>query len=245
MSALPATVAPVDMVPRKVLVLDVGGTHVKMLATGQSEATKLDSGKDLTAAAMVAAVKEATAGWEYDAVAMGVPAPVVNGRLVRDPVNLGPGWMGYAFDAAFGKPLRIVNDATMQALGSYAGGRMLFLGLGTGLGTALVDNGYPIGLEIAHLPYKQRTYEEYLGVAALERAGRGRWERRVHRIAERLCDAFVCDYVMLGGGNAKLLRTLPPRGRLGDNANAFTGGFRLWEPVMSMPASAMPPVGIR
>ena len=146
---------PADVMPRRVLVLDVGGSHVKMLATGQANATKLDSGKDLTAAGMVAAVKQATAGWEYDAVTMGVPAPVVDGRVVRDPVNLGPGWVGYAFDTAFDKPIRIVNDATMQALGSYAGGRMLFMGLGTGLGTALVDNGNPIGLEIAHLPYRK------------------------------------------------------------------------------------------
>jgi len=214
---------------KKVLVLDVGGSHVKLKATGQTEAVKLDSGKDLTPAAMVAAVKKATAGWEYDAVTMGVPAPVVNGRLVRNPVNLGPGWVDYAFDTAFDKPIRIVNDATMQALGSYADGRMLFMGLGTGLGTALVDNGYAIGLEIAHLPYKKRTYERYLGEKALDRAGHDRWQRRVHRITEELCDAFVCDYVVLGGGNAKLLTKLPPRGRLGDNANAFAGGFRLWD----------------
>lgn len=214
---------------KKILVLDVGGSHVKLKATGQTETVKLDSGKELTPAAMIAAVKKATAGWEYDAVTMGVPAPVVNGRVVRDPVNLGPGWVGYAFDTAFDKPIRIVNDATMQALGSYADGRMLFMGLGTGLGTALVDNGYAIGLEIAHLRYRKRTYEGYLGEKALDRAGHDRWQRRVHRIAEELCDAFVCDYVVLGGGNAKGLTALPPRGRLGDNANAFAGGFRLWE----------------
>lgn len=214
---------------KKVLVLDVGGSHVKLMATGQTEVTKLDSGKALTPAAMMAAVKQATTGWEYDVVTIGVPTPVVNGRLVRDPVNLGPGWMDFAFDTAFDKPLRIVNDATMQALGSYADGRMLFMGLGTGLGTALVDSGHPIGLEIAHLPYKKRTYEEYLGEKAMERAGKNRWQRRVHRIAEELCDAFVCDYVVLGGGNAKVLTALPPRGRLGDNANAFVGGFRLWD----------------
>ena len=213
----------------KVLVIDVGGTHVKLLASGQSAMTKLDSGPDLTPATMIAAVKEATSSWEFNQIAIGFPAPVVHGRILREPVNLGAGWVGFNFDDAFGKPVRIANDATMQALGSYTDGRMFFIGLGTGMGTALVDNGYAVSLEVAHLPYKQRTFEDYIGAKGMKRAGHDRWQRRVHRIAEDLCDAFVCDYVVLGGGNSKLLTSLPPRARLGDNANAFKGGFRMWE----------------
>lgn len=215
--------------PAKVLVIDVGGTHVKLLMTGQTSATKFDSGDALTPQEMVAGVKEATAGWDYSVIAIGFPAPVVHGRILREPVNLGEGWVGFNFDDAFGKPVRIANDATMQALGSYTDGRMFFIGLGTGMGTAMVDNGYAISLEMGHLPYKQRTFEEYIGAKGLKRAGAERWERRVHRIAEDLCDAFVCDYVILGGGNSKVLTSLPPRARLGDNANAFKGGFRMWE----------------
>lgn len=212
-----------------VLVIDIGGTHVKLLATGQTSSTKLPSGHDLTPQAMAQAVQKATEKWRYDAIAIGVPAPVVHGRIVRDPVNLAPGWVGFDLAAQFKKPVRVTNDATMQALGSYTDGRMFFIGLGTGMGTALVDNGYAISLEIAHLPYKQRTFEEYLGADALKRSGKEHWQKRVHRISEQLCDAFVCDYVVLGGGNAKMLTSLPPRGRLGDNANAFKGGFRMWE----------------
>ncbi len=212
----------------KVLVIDVGGTHVKLLASGQSTMTKLPSGPGLTPTAMIAAVKEATATWDFSLVSIGVPAPVVHGKILREPVNLGPGWVGSELEKTFGKPVRIVNDATMQALGSYTDGRMFFMGLGTGLGTALVDNGYAVSLEIAHLPYKNKTFEDYVGIAGLKRAGKASWQKRVHRIAEELCDAFICDYVVLGGGNAKLLKSLPPRGRLGDNANAFKGGFRMW-----------------
>ena len=215
--------------PSKVLVIDVGGTHIKILMTGQEDAIKFDSGDDLTPQQMVAGVMEATAGWDYAVIAIGVPAPVVHGRILREPVNLGTGWIGFNFDDAFGKPVRIANDATMQALGSYTDGRMFFIGLGTGMGTAMVDNGYAVSLEIGHLPYKQRTFEEYLGAEGLKRSGKEHWEKRVHRISEELCDAFVCDYVVLGGGNAKALKNLPPRARLGDNANAFKGGFRMWQ----------------
>ena len=221
--------ASADTAPKKVLVIDVGGTHVKLLASGQSGMTKLPSGPDLTPADMIAAVKDATSTWDFNVVAMGVPSPVMHGKLLKDPVNLGKGWMGFDFQDAFGKPIRIANDATMQALGSYTDGRMFFMGLGTGLGTALVDNGYAVSLEIAHLPYKHRTFEDYVGAKGMKRAGKEHWERRVHRIAEEFCDAFICDYVVLGGGNAKMLKSLPPRGRLGDNANAFKGGFRMWD----------------
>ena len=214
---------------KKVLVIDVGGTHVKLLASGQSTMTKLDSGPDLTPQAMMAAVKEATSTWDFNLVAIGFPSPVVHGRMLKEPINLGTGWVGFNFDEAFGKPVRIANDATMQALGSYTDGRMFFIGLGTGMGTALVDNGYAVSLEVAHLPYKQKTFEDYIGAKGMKRAGHDRWQRRVHKIAEDLCDAFVCDYVVLGGGNSKLLTSLPPRARLGDNANAFKGGFRMWE----------------
>lgn len=213
---------------KKILVIDVGGTNVKLLATGRTSRVKIPSGEQLTPDEMVAAVKDVTSSWDYDVIAVGFPSPVVHGRILKEPVNLGAGWVGFNFDEAFGKPVRVANDATMQALGSYTDGRMFFIGLGTGMGTALVDNGYAISLEIGHLPYKQRTFEEYLGAKGMQRAGKDLWERRVHRIAEDLCDAFVCDYVVLGGGNSKELTSLPPRARLGDNANAFKGGFRMW-----------------
>jgi len=214
---------------KKVLVVDIGGTHVKLLASGQSKTTKLDSGPDLTPDKMMAAVKEAIKTWDFSLVSIGFPSAVVHGRILKEPINLGTGWVGFNFELAFGKPVCIANDAMMQALGSYTDGRMFFIGLGTGMGTALVDNGHAVSLEIAHLPYKNKTFEDYLGVEGLKRAGKENWQRRVHRIAEQLCDAFICDYVVLGGGNAKVLTSLPPRGRMGDNANAFKGGFRMWE----------------
>lgn len=219
----------IDSETRTVLVIDVGGTNVKLRATGQTKSTKVPSGSALTPETMVSEVRAATDGWSFDVIAMGFPSPVVHGNILREPVNLGTGWVGFNFEGAFGKPVRIANDATMQALGSYTDGRMFFIGLGTGMGTALVDYGYAVSLEMGHLPYKERTFEEYLGDKGLKRDGLERWERRVHRIAEELCDAFVCDYVVLGGGNSKVLTSLPPRARLGDNANAFKGGFRMWE----------------
>lgn len=213
----------------KVLVLDVGGTHVKVRASGRAGTVKIDTGPSFTPPMMVAAARKATARWRYDAISIGVPAPVRHGKIVREPANLGDGWVGFEFTAAFDRPVRVVNDAVMQALGSYTGGRMLFLGLGTGLGNALVDDGHAIGLELGHLPYRKATYEEYVSTVALEHMGRKRWEKRVHTIAKLMFDALVCDEMVLGGGNARLLRSLPAHARLGSNADAFPGGIRLWE----------------
>lgn len=213
-----------------VLVVDVGGTHVKVLATGQSEPLKLDSGPTLTAAEMAAGVRSAAAGWAYDVVSIGYPGPVRGGRPAAEPHNLGPGWVAFDYEAAFGRPVRILNDAAMQALGSYEGGRMLFLGLGTGLGSALVVDGLVQPLELAHLPYRHgRTFEEYVGVAGLDRLGAKRWRKRVADVVARLSAAVQADYVVLGGGNVKKLDTPPPGAVLGENAHAFVGGLRLWE----------------
>ncbi|MDQ6612305.1 MAG: ROK family protein [Gemmatimonadota bacterium] len=222
--------APTPTIPASphVLVIDVGGTHVKALATGYTEHVKFDSGPDLTPTLMVDGVRKVVGDWNYDVVSIGFPAPVLHNKIMREPVNLAGGWMGFDFEQAFGKPVRIVNDALMQAIGSYTSGRMLFLGLGTGLGTAMVDEGYPIPLEIAHLHYKKHSYEEYLGIQGMKHSGHKKWQKHVHTISEELCSALICDYVVLGGGNAKLLKSLPPHGRLGDNANAFQGGFRMW-----------------
>jgi polyphosphate glucokinase len=214
----------------KVLVVDVGGTHVKLLATGEREPRKVASGPRMTARGMVEAVKRLAAGWRYDAVSLGYPGPVLHGRPVVNPKNLGGGWVGFDFQRAFGKPVRIVNDAAMQALGSYRGGRMLFLGLGTGLGSAMIVDGLLEPLELAHLPYKKgRTYEDYAGLRGLKRLGKKRWRRAVTDVAIRLQAAVEADYVVLGGGNAKLFDTPPDGARLGDNANAFRGGFLLWK----------------
>jgi polyphosphate glucokinase len=214
---------------KQVLVLDVGGTHVKLLATGRRVPVKLDSGPDLTPRLMVRRVLEATADWRYDVVTLGYPGPVVRGRPLSDPHNLAPGWMRFDFARAFGCPVRVVNDAAMQALGSYDGGRMLFLGLGTGLGTALVDDGVLSPLELAHLPYREgRTFEDYLGLRGLERLGHAKWQKHVGIVSELLRRALVADHVVLGGGNVKKLKRLPPHTRRGDNANAFRGGFRVW-----------------
>jgi len=213
----------------KILVIDIGGSHIKMLATGLTESIRTDSSPELTPAQMVHDVQVATRGWDYDVITIGMPAPVIHGRILSEPHNLASGWVGFDFEKAFGKPVRIVNDAAMQALGSYTGGRMLFLGLGTGLGATVIDEGHVLPLEIAHLPFRRATYEYYLGAAGLKRAGRKIWERRVHIIAEALRLAMVCDSVVLGGGNSKALKALPLNARLGDNANAFAGGFRMWD----------------
>jgi hypothetical protein len=213
----------------KVLVVDVGGNNVKLLVSGRREVRKLPSGRRLTPGRMVAAIKRATADWSYRAVAIGYPGPVRQGRIAAEPMNLGRGWARYDFRRAFGRPVRIINDAVMQALGSYAGGRLLFLGLGTGLGAALVLEGLPHPLEIAHLPYRSgKTYEDFLGKRGLDRAGKKSWRRLVFEIVPRLQAAFQADEVVLGGGNSKLLRTLPRGCRRGDNRNAFAGGFRLF-----------------
>jgi predicted NBD/HSP70 family sugar kinase len=213
-----------------VLVLDIGGTNVKMGLTGQEEVRKVPSGPDLTPQAMAERVKETVKEWNYDAVSVGFPAPVVRGHILQEPANLGPGWLGFNFEEAFGKPVRVLNDAAMQALGSYEGGRMLFLGLGTGLGTTLVIDNLVAPMELAHLPYrKKRTYEDYVGERGLRRLGRKKWQAFVEDVVRRFKAAFVVDYVVLGGGNSKKLLRLPPNSRLGDNRNAMLGGFRLWE----------------
>jgi predicted NBD/HSP70 family sugar kinase len=212
-----------------VLVADIGGTHVKLLATRRRTPVKLDSGPHLTPAVMVRDTLAATAGWSYDAVTIGYPGPVRKGRPVAEPHNLGKGWLRFGFARAFGCPVRIVNDAAMQALGSYDGDRMLFLGLGTGLGTAVVEDAVVQPLELAHLPYRQgMTFEDYLGARGLERLGRHKWEKHVHVVADMLRSAVVADHVVLGGGNVRKLRRLPPHARRGDNRNAFRGGFRVW-----------------
>jgi predicted NBD/HSP70 family sugar kinase len=213
----------------KILVIDIGGTHIKITATGRRTRLKVPSGPDLTPRQMVAAVGAATAGWKYDAVSIGYPGPVIHGLPVREPHNLGGGWVGFDFKKAFGCPVKIINDAAMQALGSYEGGRMLFLGLGTGLGSALVVEGVVEPMELAHLPYKKRTYEDYAGLAGLKRLGKKKWRRHVEDIVMLLKNALQADYVVLGGGNARLIEKLPPGTRLGDNSNAFRGGFRLWK----------------
>ena len=213
----------------KVLVVDVGGNNVKLLASGRRGARKLPSGPGLTPGRMVAAIRRATAGWSYRAVAIGFPGQVRAGRITTEPANLGRGWTRYDFRRGFGRPVRVINDAVMQALGSYRRGRLLFLGLGTGLGAALVLDGLPQPLEIAHLPYRAgKTYEDFLGKRGLDRAGKKRWRRLVFEIVPRLREAFQVDEVVLGGGNSKLLRTLPTGCRRGDNRNAFVGGFRLF-----------------
>jgi polyphosphate glucokinase len=214
----------------KVLVLDVGGTHVKILMTGQKEPIKFVSGPTMTAQKMVAGVKRAIRGWKFDCISIGYPGPVINGHPLREPHNLGGGWMGMNFRKAFGHPVKVMNDAAMQALGSYKGGKMLFLGLGTGLGSAMISDGFLEPMELAHLLYKNgKTYEDYLGIRGLEKYGKKKWRREVLRVTELLKAALEADYVVLGGGNSKKLKTLPAGARLGNNENAFLGGFRLWQ----------------
>jgi polyphosphate glucokinase len=212
-----------------VLVVDVGGTHVKILATGQTEPRKFVSGPTLTAKQIVAGVKALARGWKYDVLSIGYPGMVVRNRLVAEPHNLGPGWMGFDFETGFKRPVKLMNDAAMQALGSYKRGKMLFLGLGTGLGSTLIVNGVVEPMELAHLPYKKGTYEDYVGERSLKKRGKKKWRRYVADVVERLTAALEPDDVVLGGGNVKKLKELPEGTRAGDNANAFLGGFRLWE----------------
>jgi polyphosphate glucokinase len=224
---------------RKVLVIDVGGNHVKVLATGKSEPRKLPSGPAMTANRMVSKVKQLVKDWEYDAVSIGYPGPVIHGHPLREPYNLGKGWVGFNFSKAFDRPVRVINDAAMQALGSYKGGRMLFLGLGTGLGSAMIVDGTLQPMELAHLVYKNgKTYEDYLGIRGLEQLGKKRWRRNVAAVVSQLLNALEADYVVLGGGNAKKLKELPPNCRLGNNRNAFIGGFRLWTQAEQKDSSA-------
>ena len=212
-----------------VLVVDVGGTTVKILATGQDEPQKFPSGPTLTPETMVSRVKELAGDWQYDVVAMGYPGPVLRDRPVAEPHNLASGWVGFDYQAAFGRPVKIINDAAMQALGSFKGGKMLFLGLGTGLGSALIVDGIVEPMELGHLPYRRGTYEDYVGVRGLDRLGKRKWRKRVGDVIARLVAALEPDDVVIGGGNARKLKELPERCRLGGNADAFLGGFRLWE----------------
>ena len=213
----------------KVLAIDVGGTHVKILVSGETESRKFTSGPEMTPHAMVEGVKHASEGWTYDAVSIGYPGPVLDGHPAAEPHNLASGWVGFDFEAAFGCPVKVVNDAAMQALGSYKGGRMLFLGLGTGLGSAMISNGVMEPMELAHLPFKKATYEDYVGLRGLKRLGAKKWRKNVEQVVETLVAALEPEEVVLGGGNVKKLKELPPKCRAGDNANAFAGGFRLWE----------------
>jgi predicted NBD/HSP70 family sugar kinase len=212
-----------------VLVVDVGGSHVKALASGQSEERRFASGPKLTPQEMTTGVLELAKGWKWKVVSVGIPAPVHGGRVVSEPAHLGKGWVGFDFDAAFGKPTRVLNDAAMQALGSYAGGKMLFLGFGTGLGSALVVDGLVEPMEIGHLGFRKKTFEDYVGERALRKGGKKRWQKAVREAIAQLSAALEPDYIVLGGGNAALIDPLPPNCRLGDNQNAFAGGFRLWQ----------------
>jgi polyphosphate glucokinase len=215
---------------RTILAVDVGGSHVKMMDSKRLSKREFVSGPRLSAKQMVKKVKRLTADWSYDLISVGYPGPVLHNRPLVEPHNLGRGWVGFNFAKAFGRPTRIVNDALMQALGSYEGGRMLFLGLGTGLGSAMIIDGILEPMELGHLPYhKGRTFEDYVGAAGLERLGKKKWRRKVADIVAHFVAALEPDYVVLGGGNAQKLGRLPPKARLGDNANAFKGGFKLWD----------------
>jgi hypothetical protein len=214
----------------RVLVIDVGGTNVKMLATGQKNPRKYPSGPAMTPRKMVRLVKKSVQDWKFECVSLGYPGPIINGHPLREPHNLGRGWVGFNFHKAFGRPVKIINDAAMQALGSYKGGRMLFLGLGTGLGSAMIVDGMLQPMELAHLIYKNgKTYEDYLGLRGLERSGKKKWRQHVAKITKKLKTQLEADYVVLGGGNSKKLRKLAPGTRLGNNENAFLGGFRMWQ----------------
>jgi predicted NBD/HSP70 family sugar kinase len=213
----------------KVLVIDVGGTNIKFLVSGHRRVRKVPSGPSMTPDAMVKAVLDAIRDCEHDAVSIGFPAPVRHGQIVQEPKNLAPGWVGFDFEAAFGRRVKVINDAAMQALGSYEGGHMLFLGLGTGLGSALILDNVMAPLELAHLPYRRgMTFEDFVGLRGLKRLGKKEWRHAVDDVVFRLQAALQVDYVVLGGGNVKKLKRLPAGSRAGSNDNAFVGGFRIW-----------------
>jgi len=220
-----------------ILTIDVGGTGVKVLATGQTEPRRFSSGPNMTPGLMVSEVKKITEDWKYDAISLGYPGVVSKGRIASEPHNLASGWMTFDFDAAFGFPVKIINDAAMQALGSYSGGLLLFIGLGTGLGSALVADGTIIPMELGHLSFKNGTFEDYIGLRGLERFGKKKWRRYVDFVISRLTEAFRPDDIVLGGGHSKKIKKLPSRCRLGSNSFAFTGGFRLWEQMASRKSS--------
>jgi polyphosphate glucokinase len=215
---------------RVVLAVDVGGSHVKALASTETERRRFASGRSLTPEQMVAGTLAAVQGWTWDVVSVGIPAPVRGGKVVAEPVNLGDGWVGFDYEAAFGKPTKVVNDAVMQAVGSYQGGRMLFLGLGTGLGSAFIVDGAIEPLELGHLPFRKKTFEDYVSDRALEKRGRKKWQEAVFATVRQLTAAIQPDEVVIGGGGADELDELPPGCRRGANENAFAGGFRLWDP---------------
>jgi polyphosphate glucokinase len=221
----------------KVLAIDIGGNSVKVLVSGQTEPRKFPSGPTMTPRQMVSGVLKLTEDWKYEVVSIGYPGRVRNNQPVSEPVNLGHGWIHFDYGKAFGIPVRMMNDAAMQALGSYRGGKMLFLGLGTGLGTAMIVEGIVEPMELGHLPYKKHTYEDYVGRAGLERHGKKKWRRHVADVVARLIAALEPDDTVIGGGNVTKLATLPPRCRAGDNANAFRGGFRLWGEENGLPHS--------
>ena len=212
-----------------VLVIDIGKTHVKVLATGHKTDREFESGPTLTPKQMVTGVKKLVVDWKYDAVSIGYPGPVLRNRPVSDPWNLGKGWAGFDFESAFKCPVKIVNDAAMQALGGYKGGKMLFLGLGTGLGSAMILDGVIEPMELGHLPYKKATFEDYVGIRGAKKFGKKKWRSFVEDVVKRLTAALEPDDVVLGGGNIHKLKRLPRGTRAGDNDNAFIGGFRLWQ----------------
>jgi len=221
-----------NSVPRHILVVDVGGTHIKLRLDNRGAIGEFDSGPKMTPGHMMRKIRKLMRGRHYDAVSIGYPGVVVHGRIVANPHNLGNGWLGYDFAHAFGKPVRVINDAAMQAIGSYEGGRMLFLGLGTGLGATLIIDGVVEPTEIGHMPYKHgRTFEEYVGERGREHLGNRKWRKAVCKVIADLKAAFQADYIVLGGGNAVRLKRLPRDVRLGDNRNAFIGGLRLWQPT--------------
>jgi len=224
----------------KVLVVDVGGSHVKILATEQDEPRKFSSGPKMTAEKMVSGVKELVAGWKYDVVSIGYPGSAIRNFVVSEPHNLGKGWVGFDFESAFACPVKLINDAAMQALGSYKGGKLLFLGLGTGLGSAMVVDGIVVPMELGHLPYKKHTYEHYVGDETLEKKGKKKWRKHVTKVVAHLTAALQPSYIVLGGGNVDELDELPPDCRAGGNSKAFKGGFRLWEDGGERHPAALP-----
>jgi polyphosphate glucokinase len=226
-----------------VLVIDTGGTHVKILATGQKIHREFSSGPKMTPKLMVAQVKELAGDWKYDVVSIGYPGPVFRNRPISEPWNLAKGWVGFDFETAFKRPVKIVNDAAMQALGSYKRGKMLFLGLGTGLGSTLIVDGIVEPMELGHLPYKKATYEDYVGLRGLEKYGKKKWRMHVADVVKFFFAAFEPNEVVLGGGNVKKLKNLPPHCRAGDNNNAFRGGFRLWQQVGERQTCLRPKAG--
>lgn len=213
----------------KILVIDIGGNNVKILASGEKEPRRFPSGPTMTPALMVAGVKKLAADWKYDRIAIGYPGLIHHGKIVQEPHNLAPKWVGYNFEKAFGCPVMLLNDAAMQALGSYHKGTLLFLGLGTGLGSAMVVEGKVVPMELAHLTYRKGTFEDYVGDRGLVKYGKKKWQKHIARVVKLITDALYADDVVIGGGNAKKLKQLPDGCRPGNNVYAFTGGFRLWE----------------